>query len=380
MMTDRKHKFLSLNKSVSSQSGFTLLEIAIVLIIIGILTVPMLQIYKQYRYQQITIQTLTAMSETYNALREYYTNNGNYPCPAGRNLGSGNPNFGALNCAAAVPVGGCTADDVCRVAGINPGKTVLIGAVPFKDLGMNGSYAQDGYGYKLQYMITEDLTTNATATLAPNAAEIQEVNSVGANVSALQGVVFSNGDNGKGAYSSNGGLAGPCAAGTLDAENCNGDNIVIVSAPRSEASNANYFDDVFNQQGWVNPDLWDYAIPLPGLPPSDIYNKNTGNVGINNPAPVDALDVVGNIRTDSDLKAQQICDSSGANCFSPDLIGGPAGVAADCGTQALTGIVNGVQQCGGVTLPSLANKTCTGSPLGPYVIGFDLAGNVQCGP
>jgi hypothetical protein len=71
---------------------------------------------------------------------------------------------------------------------------------------------------------------------------------------------------------------------------------------------------------------------------------------------------------------------TGVDCFSPDMIGGPAGTTIQCAVsgQAMTGISSGTAQCGNVGIPALANKSCSGAT--PYVTGFDSSGNLTCGP
>lgn len=364
-------------------SGFTLLEIAIVLIIIGVFMAPVLQLYKSYQERKIFAATQASLAEGNNALSVFYTKNSRYTCPAPRGVGPQTPGYGQEDCAPGVATGSCDpVTAICRVAGINAGKTVLVGAVPFVTLEMQGIHAQDGYHKKMQYMVTEDLVN--AATFNPATQEIQEVDSAGNNVATLQGVIFSTGQNAKGAYSIEGGAI-PCTPGTLDDENCDNDN-VIIDGVYSNSNNASYYDDSFNIQAWLNTEIWSY---VPGSS-TEIQNNNTGNIGINTTTPSEKLEVVGNVRITSDVYAQQLCRDvytdpvtgvkTGVDCFSPDMIGGPAGTAIQCAVsgQAMTGISSGTAQCGNVGIPALANKSCSGAT--PYVTGFDSSGNLTCGP
>ncbi len=363
-------------------SGFTLVEFAIVMVIFGILLVPILQLYKHYAQEKVRIATNTAQSETANALGVFYSKNGRYPCPAGLNLPPTNANYGLEDCtgATALAVGACTPDQVCKAQGLGSGpQNVLIGAVPFATLEMEGLYALDGRHNKLYYMVGEGLTNSATfVTSGPQIEQLSAGSPVSnpyspANPTGnplLQGIIFSTGTNGTGTYSNNGVLQAPCTGAGLDVENCNMDGMIF-AGQYSEAAGANYFDDVLGLQAWVNPNLWDY-VPSGG---NSIESKNTGNVGIGTNNPQYKLDVVGDVRADGALNTQQICyqDTSTTppttNCFSVDKIGGPVNVAWTCPpNEFMVGLASGQQQCVTVPLANITNVVCA---PGTYIQSID---------
>ncbi len=137
-------------------SGFTLIEIAIVLIIVTILLgytmamVPVQQDIKQYR------QADAEMNRIIESLYAFSQVNGYLPCPAWEVVGVTSNGFEcrdidgtAANCDAAPPV---PATDTCDI---------WFGYVPGKTLGIEGKYSDSGllldpWGQAYRYQITDD--------------------------------------------------------------------------------------------------------------------------------------------------------------------------------------------------------------------------------
>jgi prepilin-type N-terminal cleavage/methylation domain-containing protein len=97
--------------------GFTLLELSIVLIITGILTIPLIRLYTDYLQQEkidLTKSNLDHISRIValsSPLR--------YPCPADRSLIPSDPNYGLDVCT--LPGFSLNAIPVCDVTGAEQG-------------------------------------------------------------------------------------------------------------------------------------------------------------------------------------------------------------------------------------------------------------------
>ncbi len=417
----------------AKSEGFTLIEMALVIIISGLLLAAGLESYKVYNNDQARKTTLENIQTVNSAIALFHAVYDRYPCPADITLPLGDPDYGReTNCdpRPVNPVAGTCFEGVCRADGRDADNdattedTILIGGVPLVTLqdadlvltgiqnvwlGLSSREILDGYGRKLTYAVTERLVTEPTFNETLGAIKIEDeygeslVNPEG----SVHYVVVSHGDNGRGAYSEGGQLVGndctasglplplpappgpPVSSGnTIEYENCNNDDL-FVSALRATVEGNSYNDDIVNFQMFVGNDLWSY---VPGNPdvPGSIYNLNPGNVGIGVIDPDSKLEVIGDIQADEVL-AGEICDSTGNDCFPSSIIGGTGnpvqdtdplteeligkkGMECDGANKAMTGIANGRPICESV-LPDTIIGTC---PPGKFMIGVSSLGNVVC--
>lgn len=119
-----------LRRSTKSEGGFTLVEIAIVLVISGFLTGIAINAFLRYQQNLIGERTEEALELSQNAIGEFVATRGYYPCPARLDVGPGHPEFGfsQLN-----PDGTC---DLTNLDTIDPDgdpttdDTLFVGAVP----------------------------------------------------------------------------------------------------------------------------------------------------------------------------------------------------------------------------------------------------------
>lgn len=401
---------------MQNQQGFSLIELSIILVIMGILIVPVVQAYNLYKKDQDRSETLDGLQDVATALGQYYiSNNGIYPCPADPTLPTGNANHGV----AAAPVGNCNAsgnlpsfpaadfdgdgnaEDWDQTGAAND--LLVMGAVPYETLQIPQSATFDSYGNKIMYAVTLSMTTPGADNrggiqvntyvrpeVGPDYAD-PTVKVTGSNDivapfglpdnGAHHYVVFSTGANGLGGYTKNGAAIGGCAADGNDIgddENCDRDGTFLFDFA-SDIPGASYYDDLLLYRAWAYGSLW-------ALDGEDIYNKNYGNVGVGTDTPLEKLHVNGNLKTDK-LYTLEVCDDTGG-CFSPRNIGGDidpdgdgdysdatGGMECESDGEVLVGISGGNKICEDIKIDVKLNQVCD---PGEFVQGFDSDGNVIC--
>lgn len=217
-------------------SGFTLLEIAVVLMIIGLLLGGLIPTLSAQMESQHINETRKQMDEIKDALTGFAIISGRLPCPSNGTAASG--------------------DELITGSGISATCTLTKGVLPWATLGVNET---DGWGRRFTYRVTAnfadgaDGTGETTCTIATgvsfqlcssanlNVLSTSGGSSVAANVPA---VVVSHGKNGLGAYPARGGAQIGIATGDED-ENAN-DNNTFVSKDQVQ----NGFDDLV---AWLSP-------------------------------------------------------------------------------------------------------------------------------
>lgn len=181
-----------------SESGFSLIEVSIAMTVLALLLVPALNIYKNELSKERMENERSLVSNVKGALQKYALINKVYPFPADPTVAYGNVNFGksvANNIAALKvcnPADVGTTDEVCVICDpTEPDPTakkdcpsgaravdtlapldftdnrILIGAVPFTDLGLSQEQSRDYEGNKLIYAVTYKLTQQKTGA-TPN--------------------------------------------------------------------------------------------------------------------------------------------------------------------------------------------------------------------
>jgi prepilin-type N-terminal cleavage/methylation domain-containing protein len=115
----------------ASKNGFTLVEMAIVLMIVGLLLGGLLVPLSAQMDQRNISDTQKAMSEIKEALIGYALANGRLPCPAKPTIATGTTNAGVADC------------------------TLTTGVVPWATLGVNET---DAWGDRYTYRVTSDFT------------------------------------------------------------------------------------------------------------------------------------------------------------------------------------------------------------------------------
>ena len=80
-------------------NGFTLIELSISMLVVGILIVAVLTPYTVWKQNEIRQTTENNLDLVNQALNEFLASNGRYPCPARLDLPRTDPNYGVeSNC------------------------------------------------------------------------------------------------------------------------------------------------------------------------------------------------------------------------------------------------------------------------------------------
>lgn len=402
--------------------GFSLVEISILLIIVGLLAAAAIDTYRDYlnRVYRADVEALIT-TKLKTSISNFVMNEKRFPCPADPTLAPSNINSGVENCLQTAPgapraVGTCSGR-VCQVAGMRDvsgngvNEQVLVGAVPYATLGISLKDSVDPWNNKLTYAVTytltqEDKTVPFVFGYNPSVARgVISIRGTSQNastgvvspigntanadglVNAYDFIVLSHGPNGKGAYTYNGALKSSCTGVEADVENCDYDSTFVNAQKgtgiQSRRPGANYFDDL--ETMWEitkDEDKWVYSSA------DSIKTKTNHRVGIGTQTPADTLHVVGNLRagravsggaglpaTGRELLANEFCSPDG-DCFPSEVVGG---VGINCGATAsglITGFADNDVICArAVNASSVAPATCPGDE---WVTGYDAAGNIQC--
>jgi prepilin-type N-terminal cleavage/methylation domain-containing protein len=205
------------------ERGYTLIETAIVLVIIGLMLASFMAAYRVYLASQARLITEVNTAQLADNLGDFLVRNGRYPCPARLNAQRGDADYGVeTQCDSAatpelpalgdangdgvgayptditpgVPAAGSYVDGLyfetsLKFADINPSSInddptnvltycnrdtgpasanncaiprVRRGAVPFRTLGIPEEKSEDGYKNRIQYVITEPLAVSRNYT------------------------------------------------------------------------------------------------------------------------------------------------------------------------------------------------------------------------
>ena len=208
------------------QHGFTLVEMAIVLIIFSLLVGGMMMSLSSQQDLASSRETEMRMNEIRDALLGFAVVNGRLPCPANPAIASGAAGAGIEYAPTAA---GCT--------------TATTGVIPWGTLGVSET---DGWGRRLSYAVTKEFASNTRFALAtPGDINIHATVGGPNQATAIPAVIVSHGANGFRAYLPNGTQMG-VTADADEQENSNADTTFISKIPTPT------FDD---QLTWIAPTI-----------------------------------------------------------------------------------------------------------------------------
>ncbi len=397
-----------------SSRGFTLIELAIVIIVSGLIMIALARFIKLYTVNIQYEKTIENLRISQSAIDEYFGLYGYYPCPADPTLPPSDPQYGRSQCRAVVTddcVSGVPGNIVCTNAFSRDGDqngqpdTVLIGIIPFRTLSedivatkYDESKRLDGYSTYISYAVTEHMTDSSRFDVVnpvnPNTGgiRVEDENEISLTTpdDSVHYVLYSHGDNRRGGYSSSGTRIGDCSVSLVpgvppsvpapgpsvsgiddEIENCDNNDAIFKKGIRSLADNGDYNDDILFFRSSGTKYLWKYSLVLNNR---YIYNTNLGNVGVGTQNPMYKLHIVGDVSAQSNTMADGYCDGASNDCLDPNAIGG-TGSSCPNSRQVAYAIQNNQIVCRDVEWVFPATKEC---PAGEFLVGISNLGNIRC--
>ncbi len=412
--------------------GFTLLELAIVIMISGFSMLAIAQFMKIYTVNLKHEKTIDHLRMTQDAIDEFFGLNGRYPCPANPTLLPGDPQYGLQQCRSDADLIANPDNCTGKRAGLfcpDPPTfsrdgdengaldVVMIGIVPFRTL-FGGvvetryleNYRLDGYSTYIAYAVTEHMTDRTRFGIVNQAnpttggIRVTDENQISLTIpdNSAHYVVFSHGENRRAGYSSSGvqigncfvsiisGIPptlsppapapiGPSAAGSgidVEIENCDNNDAIFVKGIMSVANNDSYNDDIlfFKSKGLTS--LWKNSLS-PNVPvgQSYIYNTNLGYVGVGTTNPAKDFHIVGDLDVQNSAMSNSYCDGMSTDCLLPSAIGG-IGYKCPNSNEVAYAIQNNELVCRKIDWV-MPERNCS---VGEYLVGFSNLGHIRCAP
>ncbi len=394
-----------------TEAGFSLIELAILMVIVGLMVATALSTFDAYQKRTALNSTIEKRNNIEIAMGRFVAENGRLPCPADPAVPVTDSASGVENCR---PQGLAYPDlsDVdcighCRIEGARHafsgengvpevpslgGDRLLRGVVPYKTLGLALWEAYDGWGTMMTYVVTEllassfllsndetppsgtihfDKENGAIDLMAWDSDDEEDQPAPNPEFDLIYSwpfVLLSHGPDQRGGWTVNGAQAIPCAGQGRDLVNCDAQSASFVEPSYIvNVPGALFYDDAMLTTSYVtSADKWYYATA------GAIRNKE-GKLGIDIEDPQVSLDIAGSARVE-DARAGTFCNPDGTVCFDADIIGG-SGI--NCGAGGLMrGIEENHELCANeVSLGSISPGVC---PSGSFLVGFCADGSMLC--
>jgi len=261
-----------MTKKHNKKTGYSLLEVSIAMLIIGILltsgSVLFSKLSQNQNIKQAQLVTLERTDKIYKAILNYLSENHRLPCPAKLNSSYNDADYGNES-----RVEGDCNDDAeqsttnpdANNLGATGNMKILYGMIPINVLDLDKKDAEDGYGNKFSYIMVKEFGTKTPDNTAeigfeylagssrlgdPVTIDYINVKSRAATLSNKSiMLIISHGENGLGAYIPDSGIQKP-TVGVINDENSNiykADYNRIFFADSDESKTANnetlFFDD-----------------------------------------------------------------------------------------------------------------------------------------
>lgn len=148
----------------TNHSGFSLIEMCIVITLGSLMLLGIIMAYKQYVAGNRQHQTAQKLVDIKAALETYFRINGRLPCPARNDIPPTDPQYGRQTAACAAgglsPVLGIASRNAFVGAALN---RVWIGALPVRELGIADDSIANVYGWQYVYAVSQTMVANLPA-------------------------------------------------------------------------------------------------------------------------------------------------------------------------------------------------------------------------
>lgn len=362
-------------KNRTNNRGYTLIEMAVVMVIAGIVVSGAVAAYTLYLKDSRQKHTTRAMQSAQQAIGGYRALYGRYPCPASPTAAPGDVDYGYQDCAGASLL---SATSTRTPALADP--DIMIGTIPFRELNISENTAYDGYNNRLTYAVTASLVNDTTYDNSQGGISL--VDGAGTSVidpaDSAHFVVISHGPNGEGAYSRFGVLT-TCPSGPSEEENCNDDSVFTVSAWADD------FDDEIVYEIPLPMQEWQYS----NTDPNQIHLRRADSVTLGANVADDlsgepafavldgGIGEQGRIRVEDGVAlASELCPElgGGVDCFQPSVVAGnPAfvgGLLCPVASPYLIAVENSTRVC--------TDELTFSCPAGQFMKGVNATGQIVC--
>lgn len=222
------------------KTGFSLLELSIVLTILGIMLSGILTLITEYGKKSSIEASWLEMEKIGEALSNFVSANGRLPCPAPVTAKRNDVKFGRE---------AETCDDTTN--GINrveyppdSGNFVIMGGVPFYSLSLPDKYLSDAWNRRYLYAVSENLIAAADGN-SSGTIEIVD-NEMNLITKEAAWTLVTHGPSGKGGYSAKTAvISSVCDSKHKDRDNCDHSDGRFTDAVFNDGENNadNFFDD-----------------------------------------------------------------------------------------------------------------------------------------
>ncbi len=210
-----------------NNKGFSLVEMSIVLIIVGLLLAGLFTPLNAQLELRRTEETRIVLEEAQDALVGYALANKFLPCPDTNAIPNGSEG----------------------VRGVSNECTTLEGVLPWQLLGVRGL---DSWGRYIRYRVSTNFSNNVTFFGISDTGDIRVNSDTGILTTGAIAVLVSHGSNGLGGRNTLQASPAnqlPAPTGVDELENSNGLNLTYMSHTPTPKNSANEFDDSVN---WVS--------------------------------------------------------------------------------------------------------------------------------
>lgn len=271
--------------SNKKQAGFTLVEVALIVTVLGLIIAPFFNFLSQRYLKKQLVKTEEKTERITAALSGYLLENGRYPLPADPSLGPDDSNFGLEDTSSTLSGG------------------IYYGALPTQTLRLPVEDSVNIHGWKYLYAVVQAQTNTTTFNPLPTAGlsvsfdndndgDIDAADNITGAVqttSKLHFIVVDPGEDGKGSASLNGSYNFltngffNCTGSVRDADNCNkdGDFVQMARSTLVGPTNSKYYDDtLIFLLARKESTFWELGDTTSNAAAIDISMRAAGNLGI----------------------------------------------------------------------------------------------------